>query len=90
MLKKIAKLLCPSSRKIAESAAERIQSAYNGVAEGKRAVVAHYAGIANEIGQCGQNLAKMLKDGVIDEVERETLVRYIEVLADKAKAIIFE
>jgi hypothetical protein len=90
MLKKLAKLLCPSSRKIAESAAQRIQYEYNSVAEGKRAIVAHYASIANEIGEWGQHIAKMLEDGVIDDVERETLISYIEALTNKAKAIVFE
>ena len=90
MLKAIAKLICPSSRKIAESAADRIQSGVNGIDAEKKAVVAKYATAANEIGEIGNRLTAMLKDGTIDDAEKSVLVAYIESLTDKAKAIVFD
>lgn len=89
MLKSIAKWLCPSSRKIAEAAADKIQNGVNGIDAEKKALVSKYATAANEIGEIGNRLTSMLKDGSIDDAEKSTLVAYIEMLADKAKALVF-
>ena len=90
MLKAIAKFICPSSKSIADKAAERIQIGYNGVSDEKRAVVSKYANIANEIGQYGQNLANMLTDGTIDNLEREKIAVALECLVEKAKVLVFD
>lgn len=90
MLKAIAKFICPSSRSIAEAAADKIQSGVNGIDAEKKAVVAKYATAANEIGEIGNRLTAMLKDGSIDNAEKALLVGYIETLTNKAKALVFD
>ena len=89
MLKYIAKLLCPSSRKIAESAANSIQAGYNGIAVDKREKIAHYASLAKKAAYYAEKLDALAADGKIDDAERERIAAVLEPLVESAKEIVF-
>lgn len=89
MLKSIAKLICPSSRKIAESAANSIQEGYNGVSPDKREKIAKYASLAKKVAYCAEKLDALVGDGKIDDAERERIAAALEPLVESAKSIVF-
>lgn len=90
MLKSIAKVLCPSSAKIAESAANSIQVGYNGVSPDKREKLARYSAIARKIGEQQAKLDALVADGKIDDEERDRIAAALEPLIESAKAIVFD
>lgn len=89
MLKSLAKLICPSSRSIAESAANSIQAGYNGIAIDKREKIAHYTSIAKKAAQYAERLDALAADGKIDDAERERIAAALEPLIESAKEIVF-
>ena len=89
MLKSIAKLICPSSAKIAESAANSIQAGYNGVSPDKREKIAKYTSFAKKSAYYAEKLDALVGDGKIDAEERERIAAALEPLIESAKEIVF-
>lgn len=89
MLKSIAKFICPSSKKIAESAAHAVATSYNGIGDGKRENIAKYSAAAKKIAEYQAKLDEIVKDGVIDEVEEARIAAALEPMVDAAKEIVF-
>ena len=89
MLKSIAKLLCPSSRKIAESAANSIQVGYNGVSPDKRDKIARYTSLAKKAAYYAEKLDALVGDGKIDDAERERIAAALEPMIEAAKEVVF-
>ena len=89
MLKSIAKLICPSSRKIAESAANSIQQGYNGIAVDKREKIARYTALARKAAYYAEKLDALAADGKIDDAERDKIANVLEPLVDAAKEMVF-
>ena len=89
MLKSIAKLICPSSRAIAESAANSIQSGYNGIAVDKREKIARYTSLAKKAAYYAEKLDALAADGRIDDAERERIAEVLEPLIESAKEVVF-
>lgn len=89
MLKSIAKLICPSSRAIAESAANSIQSGYNGVSPDKREKIAKYSSLAKKAAYYAEKLDALVGDGKIDDAERERIAAALEPMVEAAKSIVF-
>lgn len=90
MLKSIAKLICPSSRKIAESVANSIQAGYNGITIAKREKIARYTAYANKAAYYAEKLNALAADGKIDDDERERIAEILEPMIEAAKDIVFE
>ena len=89
MLKTIAKLICPSSASIAESAANSIQAGYNGIAVDKREKIAHYASLAKKAASYAEKLDALAADGKIDDAERVKIAAALEPLVEAAKEMVF-
>lgn len=89
MFKKIAKLICPSSRKIAESIANSIQSGYNGIAIDKREKIARYTALAKKAAYYAEKLNALAADGRIDDEERDRIAEALKPLIDAAKEMVF-
>lgn len=89
MFKAIAQWFCPSSKKIADKAADKIQESYNGIDAAKRETVARYANKAAAVAKYGEELNAMLTDGTIDNVEKGVLSARLETLIEAAKQIVF-
>ena len=90
MFKKIAKLLCPSSKKIADDAAHSVATGYNGIGDGKRQNIARYSEIAKRIGTYQAKLDAIVADGRIDEAEEARISAALEPLIEDAKKIVFD
>lgn len=89
MLKSIAKMFCPSSAKLAESAAKSIQAGYNGIQTETREKIAKYSALAKRIGEMQSKLDTLLSDNVIDDAERDKIAAALEPLIESAKDIVF-
>lgn len=89
MFKAIAQWLCPSSKKIADMAAEKIQESYNGIDAAKRETVSAYAQKAQTVAKYGEELNAMLTDGKIDDIEKGVLAERLATLIEAAKQIVF-
>ena len=92
MFKKIAKLICPASKKIADDAAHSIATGYNGngIGDGKRQKIARYSEIAKRIGTYQAKLDAIVADGHIDEAEEARISAALEPLIEDAKKIVFD
>ena len=82
------KKLIPSGKKLALGAAEKIQAAFNGTEADKRAVVARWASLAEDVTAVPTRLAAMLKDGTLDDDETAELATMIEPLMSKVREAI--
>lgn len=90
MFKKIAKLICPASKKIADDTAHSIATGYNGIGDGKRQKIARYSEIAKRIGTYQAKLDAIVADGHIDEAEEARISAALEPLIEDAKKIVFD
>lgn len=90
MLKAIAKLICPSSEKLADKAAKSIQTGYNGIEQSKRDKLAKYIGIANRFAAYAKQLNDLAADGKIDDGERDRIAIALYPMIESAKEIVFE
>ena len=85
-----AKKLCPSSKRIATAAAEKVQKNYNGIDQAKRDLIASYADRADAFNEHAKKLRQMIADGKIDDLERDQLAEMLEPLIEKAKELVFD
>lgn len=90
MFKKIAKFLCPSSKKIADKAAHSIAAGYNGIGDGSRQKIAKYSEIAKRFGEYQAKLDAIVADGRIDEAEEARISAALEPMIEDAKKIVFD
>lgn len=89
MLKLIAKLFCPSSKSLAQTAADSIQAGYNGIAIDKREKIAHYSSFAKKAAEYAERLDAIAADGTIDDDERNRIASLLEPMIESAKKIVF-
>ena len=89
MLKKLAALICPSSKKISKDAAHAVATGYNGIGDGKREKIARYSAAAKKIAEYQAKLDEIVKDGRIDEEEEARIAAALEPMVDAAKSIVF-
>ena len=89
MLKTLAKLICPASKKIADDAAHSIAAGYNGIGDGKRQKLAKYSAIATRITACQARIDAIIRDGHIDAAEEAEISALLEPMIDNAKALVF-
>ncbi len=90
MLKSIAKLFCPSSKKLADAAANRIATGFNSIDEGKREKLAKYSAYAKRIAEYQAKLDEIVADGKIDADEEARIAAALEPMIEEAKKIVFE
>ena len=88
MLKSIMKMFIPNSTTLAGYAADGIVKGVNGYAKDKAEAIAKYATLANEAASLSAELTAMLKDGAIDNTERDRLVELIKPLCDRVLDLI--
>lgn len=90
MLKKIAKLLCPSSRRLADAAANRMANGYNSIDEGNRDRLAKYSACVKRIAYYQDKLNAIVADGRIDAEEEARIAAALEPMIEEAKKIVFD
>ena len=88
MFKALIKKLIPGEKKLAQMAAERVQNAVNGMGDDPKRLVAKYSALAFEATQVANQLSNWLKDGTIDDVERDAMAALLEPVMAKAKELI--
>ena len=86
MLKKIAKMLMPSPKKLSNMAAEKIQSAVN--RSGKEDLIAKYATMADSATEIQKWITELLVDGKIDDIEKQDISEKLEPLLTKVVDLI--
>lgn len=84
----LLKKFIPSADTLAALAAEQIQNATNKATAGKEEVVGKYAEFAQEATNIVDFVAKIMKDGNIDDEEREGLADMMTPLFEKALTLI--
>ena len=86
MLKKIIKLFIPSSKKLSNMAAEKIQAAVN--QSGKEDLIAKYASMADSATEVQKWVTELLVDGKIDDIEKSEISDKLEPLLKKIVELI--
>ena len=81
MLKSLIKLFIPSSKKLADMAAEQIYDAVNG--SDKEAQIANMANYLDPISTLTTKLVNLLHDGKLDEAEKKEISEALEPFIEK-------
>ena len=81
MLKSLIKLFIPSSKKLADMAAEQICNAVNGL--NKEAQIANLTKYAEILTDIQAKICVLLKDGKLDEEEKQKIAADLEPFIDK-------
>ena len=77
-MNRILKLFIPRPSTLANYSAKTIQQAING--SGKEQLIAKYSNLANKATDVQQYITSILKDGRIDDIEREDIANKLEPL----------
>ena len=88
MKKLLMKLFCPSADSLAGYAADAIQKSVNASSEDVKFTVAKYSAYAYTASEIANKLSAMTKDGRIDAMERDELVKMLAPLFEKALALV--
>ena len=89
MLKKLASLILPNSRKLSRTAAEGITVKYNGLPEKQRKRLAYYSKQCRVIEEFHKKIDEIIADGQIDEAETYRIAWALEPMIESARKIIF-
>ena len=81
MLKSLIKLFIPSSKKLADMAAEQICNAVNG--SGKEKQISEIMKYVDVLADLQNKIATLLKDGKLDEEEKQKIAADLEPFIDK-------
>ena len=87
-MKWLAKLFMPSAESCAGYAADALAKSLNGVSSDRKAQVAKYATLAQQATSSANTVSKMLEDGTIDTMERDTIQKALKPLFEKVLALI--
>lgn len=77
-MNKILKLFIPKPATLANYSAKTIQQAING--SGKEELIAKYSNLASKATDVQKYVTSILKDGKIDDIEREDIANKLEPL----------
>ena len=88
MFKALIRKLIPGEKRLARLAADRVQKSVNGKDDDTRRLIAKYAALAHEATAVANQLGGWLKDGVIDDVERDAMAALLEPAMAKVKELI--
>lgn len=77
-MNKLIKLFIPKPATLANYSAKTIQSAING--SGKEELIAKYSNLANKATDVQKYVTSILKDGKIDDIERDDIANRLEPL----------
>lgn len=77
-MNKLIKLFIPKPATLANYSAKTIQSAING--SGKEELIAKYSNLANKATDVQKYVTSILKDGKIDDIERDDIASKLEPL----------
>lgn len=80
-MKKLIKWFMPSSKKLSNMAAEKIQAAIN--QSGKEDLIAKYASMADSATEIQKWVTELLVDGKIDDMEKSEISDKLEPLLKK-------
>ena len=89
MLKSIAKFFCPSSKKLADGAANRIATGFNSIDADARVKLVRYSACAKCIAVYQAKLDEIVADGRIDADEEARIAAALEPMIEEAKKIVF-
>lgn len=85
-MKKLIKWFMPSSKKLSDMAAEKIQSAVN--QSGKEDLIAKYASMADSATEIQKWITELLVDGKIDDMEKSDIAEKLQPLIQKVVDIL--
>ena len=85
-MKKLIKWLIPSSKKLSNMAAEKIQAAIN--QSGKEDLIAKYASMADSATEIQKWITELLVGGKIDDMEKSDIASRLEPLLKKIVELI--
>lgn len=85
-MKKLIKWFMPSSKKLSNMAAEKIQAAIN--QSGKEDLIAKYASMADSATEIQKWITELLVDGKIDDMEKSDIASRLEPLLKKIVELI--
>ncbi len=88
MVKALLRKLIPGSKRLAKLAADRVQQSINGTNDDTRRMIARYSALAHEATEIANQLTDWLKDGDIDDVERDAMAALLEPAMAKVKELI--
>ena len=83
MIKFLVKMFIPSSKKLADMAAEQIYAAVNCSDKEKEAKIANIAKYIDPISTITTKLVNLLHDGKIDEAEKKEISEALEPFIEK-------
>ena len=83
MIKSLIKLFLPSSKKLADMAAEQIYAAVNCSNKEKEAKIANMAKYIDPLATLTTKLVNLLKDGKLDEAEKKEISEALEPFIEK-------
>ena len=81
MIKSLLKIFLPSSKKLADMAAEKLYEAVNG--SNKEEQIANMAKYIDPLSTLTTKLVNLLKDGKLDEAEKKEISESLEPFIDK-------
>ena len=81
MIKSLLKIFLPSSKKLADMAAEKLYDAVNG--SDKEEQIANTAKLIDPLATLTTKLLNILKDGKLDEAEKKEISESLEPFIDK-------
>lgn len=85
-MKKLIKWLMPSSKKLSNMAADKIQNAIN--QSGKEDIIAKYASMADSATEIQKWITELLVDGKIDDIEKSDIAERLQPLIQKVVDLI--
>lgn len=85
-MKKLIKWLMPSSKKLSNMAADKIQNAIN--QSGKEDIIAKYATMADSATEIQKWVTELLVDGKIDDIEKSEITEKLQHLIQKVVDLI--
>lgn len=85
-MKKLIKWLMPSSKKLSNMAADKIQNAIN--QSGKEDIIAKYATMADSATEIQKWVTELLVDGKIDNIEKSEITEKLQHLIQKVVDLI--
>lgn len=85
-MKKLIKWLMPSSKKLSNMAADKIQNAIN--QSGKEDIIAKYATMADSATEIQKWVTELLVDGKIDDIEKSDIAERLQPLIQKVVDLI--
>ncbi len=88
MFKALIRKLIPGEKRLARLAADRVQKSVNGKDDDTRRLIAKYFALAHEATEIANQLTDWLKDGDIDDVERDAMAALLEPAMAKVKELI--